>query len=56
VNVNSWEGDPLETAYFGDAEGSSSDSDKERSDSDKECKGTVCVGKGLLRFRALDLS
>jgi len=44
VNVNSWEGDPLETAYFGDAEGSSSDSDKERSDSDKECKGTVCVG------------
>jgi len=42
VHVKYWKDDPLETAYFGDAEGSSSDSDKERSDSEDEYKRTVC--------------
>ena len=46
MHVKSWKDDPLETAYFGDAEGSPSDSGKERSDSADEYNRTVCKGKG----------
>jgi len=55
VHVKYWKDDPLETAYFGDAEGSSSDSDKERSDSEDEYKRTVCKGKGPVDVSSLKI-